>query len=63
MVTSILAFVVIRQIFLALILQVNHDISMIGWSYSGTWILAAAFTSFYYFQSHWLTLEEKRAAE
>lgn len=60
MITSILAFVVIRQIFLMIVLPINHDISMIGWSYSLTWMLAAAFTSLYYFQSHWLKKEENR---
>lgn len=60
MVTSIMAFVIIRQIFLAIVLNFNHDISIIGWGYSLTWILAAAFTSFYYFRSHWLQVEEER---
>jgi len=60
MVTSIMAFVVIRQIFLAIVLQFNHDISIVGWGYSLTWILAASFTAFYYFHSHWLQTEEAR---
>lgn len=60
MVTSIMAFVVIRQIFLAIALQMNHDIAIVGWGYSLTWILAAAFTAIYYFRSHWLQVEESR---
>lgn len=60
MVTSILAFVVIRQIFLMLILNIVHDITMVGFSYSFTWILAACFTAYYFFSSHWLKKEEAR---
>lgn len=60
MVTSIMAFVVIRQIFLAIVLPLNHDIAIVGWGYSLTWILAASFTGFYYFRSHWLQVEEAR---
>jgi putative efflux protein, MATE family len=62
MVTSIMAFVVIRQIFLAIVLQLNHNIAVVGWGYSLTWILAASFTAFYYFTSHWLKVEESRDA-
>lgn len=62
MVTSIMAFVVIRQIFLAIVLQLNHNIAVVGWGYSLTWILAASFTAFYYFTSHWLQVEESRDA-
>lgn len=58
MVTSVMAFVVIRQIYLAAVMPKVHDISVIGWGYSGTWILAAAFTSSYYFASRWLQKEE-----
>lgn len=60
MVTSIMAFVVIRQIFLMIVLNVYHNISIIGWGYSLTWMLAASFTGFYYFHSRWLQTEESR---
>lgn len=63
MVTSIMAFVVIRQIFLAIVLQLNHNIAVVGWGYNDPdWILAASFTAFYYFTSHWLKVEESRDA-
>ena len=60
MITSIMAFVVIRQIFLMIVLNLYHDMSIIGWGYSLTWMLAAAFTAYYYFHSHWLQVEESR---
>ena len=60
MITSILAFVVIRQIFLAVTLKVFHDITVIGLGYSLTWCLAAGFTAFYYFKSNWLQSEIKK---
>lgn len=62
MITSIVSFVVIRQIFLAIVLPHYHDIVVIGLSYSITWCLAAAFTSIYYLGSRWLKKEELRAA-
>ena len=57
MFTSIMAFVVIRQIYLAIVLKTTRDISMIGWGYSLTWILAAVFTGCYYHFSGWLQKE------
>ena len=60
MITSILAFVVIRQIFLMIALNVFHNIIMVGFSYSITWVLAALFTAGYYLHSHWLEKEEAR---
>ena len=57
MFTSILAFVVIRQIFLKIVLNIVHDITIIGYSYSFTWILAAIFTATYYYKSCWLKKE------
>lgn len=60
MITSILAFVVIRQIFLAVVLPMFHDITVVGLGYSLTWCLAAAFTAFYYFKSDWLKAEERK---
>lgn len=60
MITSILAFVFIRQIFLMIVLQLFHDITMVGLSYSLTWILAACFTAYYYVSSRWLAKEEAR---
>lgn len=62
MVTSIMAFVVIRQIYLYFAMKYINDISVVGWGYSFTWILAAAFTSLYYFGSHWLSREEQKSA-
>lgn len=61
MATSILSFVVMRQIFLALAMPVWHDIALVGWCYSITWAAAAVLTGTYYFRSHWLQKEEARA--
>ena len=61
MITSIASFVIARQIYLAIIIPTSTDISVIGWGYSWTWILAASLTSIYYFSSNWLKLEEKKA--
>ncbi len=61
MFTSILAFVVIRQIFLAIVLKQVHDIAIVGYSYSFTWILAAIFTATYYHKSGWLKKEMEKA--
>ena len=61
MFTSILAFVVIRQIFLKIVLNIVHDITIVGYSYSFTWILAAIFTASYYYKSGWLKKEMAKA--
>ncbi len=60
MITSIASFVIARQIYLAVIIPTATDISVIGWGYSWTWVLAASLTSIYYFSSNWLKLEEKK---
>lgn len=57
MFTSIMAFVVVRQIFLKIALKVSKDILIIGYSYSFTWILAAILTGLYYHFSGWLKKE------
>ena len=57
MFTSIMAFVVIRQIFLVIAFKSYHDLSIIGYGYSFTWALAAIFTSIYYHCSGWLKKE------
>ena len=57
MLTSIISFVVIRQIFLAIVLKQIHLIEVVGYSYSFTWVLAAIFTSCYYHLSGWLNKE------
>jgi Na+-driven multidrug efflux pump len=62
MITSIISFVVVRQIFLALALKLTHDISIVAYGYSFTWCLAAALTGCYYAFSRWLTKEERGAA-
>ena len=62
MITSIISFVVVRQIFLALVLKLTHDISIVAYGYSFTWCLAAALTGCYYAFSRWLTKEERGAA-
>lgn len=54
MVTSIIAFVVMRQIFLAVAIPLYHHISIIGIGYSFTWAMAALMTEIYYFTSNWL---------
>lgn len=58
MMTSIISFVVLRQIFLAFTMPRWHVISLVGYCYSFTWILAALFTGFYYFHSRWLQKEQ-----
>lgn len=60
MITSILAFVVARQIYLAVAIPLMHDIKVIGIGYSFTWGLAAVLTGFYYFHSKWLQKEENK---
>ena len=62
MITSITSFVVIRQIFLALF-TAGADITVIGWSYSITWGIAAMLTGICYFGSGWLKKEETRAVQ
>lgn len=54
MVTSIIAFVVMRQIFLAVAIPLYHHISIIGIGYSFTWAMAALMTGIYYFTSNWM---------
>ena len=54
MVTSIIAFVEMRQIFLAVAIPLYHHISIIGIGYSFTWAMAALMTGIYYFTSNWL---------
>ena len=54
MITSIIAFVVMRQIFLAVAIPLYHHISIIGIGYSFTWAMAALMTGIYYFTSNWL---------
>lgn len=54
MITSIIAFVVMRQIFLAVAIPLYHHISIIGIGYSFTWAMAALMTEIYYFTSNWL---------
>jgi len=60
MITSILSLVVIRQIFLAIAMPAYHDLAVIGYGYSFTWVLATIFTGCYYFGSHWLKKEEEK---
>ena len=54
MITSIIAFVLMRQIFLAVAIPLYHHISIIGIGYSFTWAMAALMTEIYYFTSNWL---------
>ncbi len=58
MITAVLAFVVYRQVFLALALPRIHDIAVIGWSFSTSWVLGAVLTSTYYLASHCIQREE-----
>lgn len=60
MITSIVSFVVIRQIFLAVFTKTISDITVIGWGYSITWGIAALLTGIYYFASGWLKKEEEK---
>lgn len=60
MITSIVSFVVIRQIFLAVFTKTITDITVIGWGYSITWGIAALLTGIYYFASGWLKKEEAK---
>lgn len=54
MITSIIAFVLMRQILLAVAIPLYHHISIIGIGYSFTWAMAALMTGIYYFTSNWL---------
>lgn len=63
MITSITSFVVIRQIFLGIFTKGAADITIIGWSYSLTWGIAAVLTGLYYLFSGWLKKEETRAVQ
>lgn len=62
MITSIVSFVVIRQIFLAVVLKLTRDISVVAYGYSFTWCLAAVLTAGYYVFSGWLAKEEAGGA-
>ena len=62
MVTAIAAFVICRQIMLALVLPRWHDIAVVGWGFSTSWVLGAALTSMYFFASRWMKKEEQKAA-
>ena len=62
MITSIVAFVVLRQIYLLIALRLHSTITVVAYGYSFTWIAAALFTSAYYVFSHWLAREEKKAS-
>ncbi len=62
MFTSVIAFVAIRQIYLSVVLNMYHNIVVIGYGYSVTWAIAACLTGAYYFGSHWLKKEEVRDA-
>lgn len=61
MISSVVSFVVIRQIFLALTAPAAN-FRNIGWAYSGTWVIAAVITGICYFGSHWLEEEIKHGA-
>ena len=58
MVISILCFVLIRQIFLASLINVINDISLIAWSYSLTWSISSLITSAYHHFTKWLEKDE-----
>jgi Na+-driven multidrug efflux pump len=60
MITSIMAFVVIRQIFLMIVLNLYHDISIIGWGYSVDLDPGCVLYRLLLFHSHWLKEEEAR---
>ena len=62
MVTAIAAFVIYRQIMLALVLPRWHDIAVVGWGFSTSWVLGAALTSLYFFASRRMKKEEQKAA-
>lgn len=62
MITSVSAFVIYRQIMLALVLPKWHDIRVIGWGFSTSWVLGAFLISSYFFGSHWLRKEEAQSS-
>ena len=62
MISSIAGMVVMRQVYLAVAVRYSHDISIIGWCFSLTWVLCFVITSGYYFLSGWLRQEEEKAA-
>ncbi|MEG0240091.1 MATE family efflux transporter [Anaerorhabdus sp.] len=55
MLTSIISFVFLRQIYLSIAMPIFNHIDIVAWGYSLTWTCAAVFTSLYYHFSHWLT--------
>ncbi|MEG0077218.1 MATE family efflux transporter [Anaerorhabdus sp.] len=55
MLTSIISFVFLRQIYLSIAMPIFNHIDIVAWGYSLTWTCAAVFTSLYYHLSHWLT--------
>lgn len=59
MLTAILAFVVYRQLFFAIVLPRVQEVAVIGWGFSSSWVLGAVLTSTYYFASHCIPKEEK----
>lgn len=54
MLTSIISFVFLRQIYLSIAMPIFNHIDIVAWGYSLTWTCAAVFTSLYYHLSHWL---------
>lgn len=55
MITSIISFVFLRQIYLSIAMPIFNHIDIVAWGYSLTWSCAAIFTALYYHFSHWLT--------
>lgn len=54
MITSIVSFVFMRQIFLWIAMPMFNSIDIVAWGYSVTWTLAAILTSTYFHFANWL---------
>lgn len=54
MIIMVFSFTIVRQIFLFIMMKINHTIDWVYWSYSVTWFVSALITLYYYYKSNWL---------
>lgn len=54
MLSQIFNFCIVRQIFLYFLMRLDHDISIVFWSYSFTWVTSAICIAYYAYRSKWL---------
>lgn len=57
------SFVVLRQIYLAIITQYVYTPTVIALSFPGTWLVAAAIVTIHYLRSDWSRFEKHKAPE